>query len=108
MISGYTGGTRHAVVGAEDLREPVHLEEPHEDRAALRSRRAAEAAAGQEVATEAVLHGERKAVPPIAEAELPLVVGGPDHVGRRHRRERPPRMAAPRAAPARGNQAVAS
>ena len=75
------GGKRDAIVGAEDLGQAVLLKQPREDRTALSISGAGEAATGEQVATETILHGERVTIAAIAAFELALVVGRPDHMG---------------------------
>src|SRR5260370_32662570 len=98
----------HAIVGPQNLRQAVLLEEPFEYGPTLRRGRAGEPATSEQVTAEAVLHRQRKAVAPVAQAELPFVVRRPDHIRRRHRRERPAGVAAPRAPAPRGRETVAA
>src|SRR6202008_4231533 len=81
-------GEGHAIIGAENLRQTILLEEPGEHRPTLHRGRAAEAATAEQVAAIAILHGEREAVATITEAKLPFVVRSPDDVGGAHRRQR--------------------
>ena len=82
------GGEGHPVVGADDLRKAVLLEEPQEDRSCQANRGGGESLAAEKETTVAVDEGQGEAIEPVAGLELALEVGGPDIVGLEHRGER--------------------
>src|SRR5207245_7051945 len=72
------------IVGANPRWQPVLLEQAREDRLGLVDSRRAERLAAQEIAAEAIGHGEGIAVAAVARPKLPLVVGAPEVVGREY------------------------
>jgi hypothetical protein len=75
------GGEGRSVVGPDPLRETVLAEEPLEDLLGGHQGGAGEPTAAEEVAGEHVLSGEGVAEHAVAQAELAVVVDGPDGVG---------------------------
>jgi hypothetical protein len=99
-------GERHAVVGADHLWQPKFLEGALEHREGESLLGGRERFARQQVAAGEIGDRQRIAVLPVAEHELALIVGAPEHVGLDRPRERGARgdVAPP---PAAMHQAVA-
>src|SRR2546429_2110436 len=93
-------GERRAVIGADPLGEPVAAKEACEHGPTGLDRRLEQAAAAEQEARRAILDRERVAVHPIAGAELPFEVRGPDRIGLIERRVWPPGVKAAVGAPA--------
>lgn len=101
------GGERDPVVGADDLREAVCLEQAPEDRVGGCVRRGGEALAPEQVSAEAIGDREGETGGPTAGPELAFEIGGPDFVGSRHRGLRPSWVAEAAPTAPCGHQAVA-
>src|SRR5437762_9847874 len=81
---------RRAVIGADPLGEAVAPKQARKYGPACLDRRLEQAAAAEQEARRAILDRERVAVHPIAGAELPFEVRGPNRVGLIQRRVWPP------------------
>ena len=105
---GERGGREgHAIVGADDPRQAVLLEEPKEDRPGQRDRGRQQALAHEQAPAVPIDDGQRIAVDAVAGLELAFEVRGPGPVGRGHRDERPARVCGHRAAPRCGDESRA-
>src|SRR6266550_8005580 len=83
------------VIRADPLGQPVVAEEALEHGAGQLDRRMQKTLAAEEKARRPVLDRQGIAINPIAGFELPLVVDGPNVVGRGHRARRPAWMRSP-------------
>jgi hypothetical protein len=87
------GGEGHAVIGTDDPRKAVLLEEAQENRLCQANRGRRESLTAKEKPTVAVDEGQGEAIDPIPRPELPLEVGSPNIVGLEHRGQWFSRMA---------------